>query len=627
MCGIIGYFAREHLEASKWKQACMLQRHRGPDAQGQVISNHDSWCYALGHQRLSVLDLSKSGFQPMRHRASNALLIHNGEIYNYLEIRSELEKYDGISFSGSSDTEVMLAALVHWGVEKAVQKFNGMWAFAYYSVEDKCLYLSRDRTGEKPLNFHFSSKGLYFASEIKALLKIIGERLELNIQAVGEYLSQSLLNTSCQTFFNGIEQIQPGSIVRFNLSGYQLAKHSSFYWDIHSISEIPVDEHEFIDRVRFTFLDSVDIRLRSDVPVGVLLSGGLDSSAIAAAVNRVTGAGNYCRLLSAVSDDPRFDESYYIDKMAQHLSRSVEKVRLPLDSGTLLALLEKATYYFDAPIGSFSNIAHFLLMERAREEGITVILSGQGADELLCGYKKFLGFYVQSLLRTKSYLCAYKVLWQFWLNGTILKQFSWGEAKRYLPHMFQRGRRNVYGLSLDKYKAVDVGLAHGQTLSSRQILDVERFSIPSLNHSEDRMSMAWSREIRLPFLDHRLIELFLSAPDELKIKKGWTKYAMRRAMEPFLPKEITWRKDKQGFVNPQGEWLKTSLKEVIIEKYFHPDALIFKLDIVSRSELLAHYNDFCSQPYGRETIWFKEIFNPLALEVWLQVNSQYIKGV
>ncbi|KEQ13082.1 asparagine synthase (glutamine-hydrolyzing) [Endozoicomonas numazuensis] len=627
MCGIVGYFSSEHLSDSQWKQACALQKHRGPDAQGEAKSSRGLWCYGLGHQRLSILDLSGAGSQPMHHADTGALLIYNGEIYNYLELKAELEKIEGVSFSGGSDTEVVLAALVHWGVEEATRRFNGMWAFAYYSPTDDCVYLSRDRTGEKPLYFYFSDKELHFSSELKTLLLMTGKNFSLNMQAVGEYLSQSLLNTTCHTFFSDIEQVQPATIVSIDLSGEALKKDVSLYWDIHNISDVPVSEDEFIDQIRSTFLDSVEKRLRSDVPVGVLLSGGLDSSAIAAAVDKINGKNGHCRLLAAVSDDPRFDESPFIDKVAVHLNRSVEKVELPLSSDTLFSLLEEATFHSDSPIGSFSNIAHYLLMKKAKELGLTVVLSGQGADELLCGYRKFLGFYVQDLLRSKRYFKACKVLWDFWRNGAILNQFSWAEAKRYLPSIFQRGRRNILGPALKEYLPVNLGLKRGESLSSRQILDVERFSVPTLNHFEDKMSMAWSREIRLPFLDHRLMEQLLSAPSELKIKKGWTKYAMRKAVEPYLPSEITWRKDKQGFVNPQGEWLKKDLKKTVLDQYFHRDALIFKLDLINREQLLAHYNEYCSQSHGRETIWFKEIFNPLAMEVWLQMNRKYIKGL
>jgi asparagine synthase (glutamine-hydrolysing) len=285
--------------------------------------------------------------------------------------------------------------------------------------------------------------------------------------------------------------------------------------------------------------------------------------------------------------------------------------------------MRKVTWHNDSPLGSFSNVAHYLLMKKAHELGITVILSGQGADELLCGYKKYLGFYVQSLVRSRKYFQALKVLLRFSLNGSILNQFNLQEAKRYLPDSWKKKDLDIKGPALQGYKPVSVGLQAGQSVIQRQGTDLKQFSVPYLTHYEDRMSMAWSREIRLPFLDYRLMELFISLPVNFKMTGGWTKYVFRKALEKFLPSQIVWRKDKQGFVNPQEEWLRNELKEEVLQ-VFSEEALIFQLGLVSREALLEKYQEFCVQNTGKGRVWYRDIFNPFALEIWLQQYKDFV---
>ncbi len=262
-------------------------------------------------------------------------------------------------------------------------------------------------------------------------------------------------------------------------------------------------------------------------------------------------------------------------------------------------------------------------MRQAKELGITVILSGQGADELLCGYKRYLGFYLKGLVSAGHYLKAFNVLSRFWRRGTVLSQFTFAEAKRYLPGFMQKDETDILGESLKEYLRVDVGLSAGMTMQELQANDIKRLSVPMLVHYEDRMSMAWSREIRVPFLDYRLIETLVPLATDVKLKNGWTKYVFRKAMEDFLPAKIAWRKDKQGFVNPQSEWLKNELKGKVKE-FFSPDSLMSKYGLVNVDNLLLKYDSYCRQSPGRGRVFFREIFNPLALEVWLRNIESFI---
>jgi len=385
----------------------------------------------------------------------------------------------------------------------------------------------------------------------------------------------------------------------------------------------------FIEELRNTFIDAVRLRLRSDVPVGVLLSGGIDSSAIAAVSQSIAGHDNAPRLLSAVSGDPRFDESTHIAVVENHLAQRAHKVTLDMAPDKLLTELGEVIWYNDAPVAGLSALAHFKLMQRAKELGLTVILSGQGADEMLLGYRKFLGFYLQSLLRRGSWLTAAQTFGGFLFNGTLVAGSSLGDAMRYAPFLrrFARLRSgeaegSIEGPWLRGWNAQDIGLGTG-SLADRQLADFRHYSVPSLCHYEDRMSMAHGREIRLPFLDSRLIDMLLRAPDSYKLRRGWTKYCFREAMRPLLPAATAWRKDKRGFSNPEGEWLKKELAPAV-RAAFASDSFISSKGLVDSPALLRKYARYREQPPGSGTIWYREIFAPLSLELWMRRYQEWI---
>ena len=621
MCGLFGVVSRgAALSDDAVRAAHEVQQHRGPDGIGAWHGTVDAHSVTLGHQRLSIIDLSVAGAQPMR-RGDDEVLVYNGEIYNYLELRSELERA-GVVFRTRTDTEVVLAALRHWGAEAASQRFNGMWALAWLDRSGRRLVLSRDRAGEKPLYYTHADGALFFASEIKTLLSLTGRRYAVNATVVARYLGQSLVDATDETFFEGIRKLPPACVATVPLAQDRpLDVRPRPYWQGRVAGDV-APFPRFVEELASTFLDAVDIRLRSDVPVGVLLSGGLDSSCIAAAMHELAGPDGDVNLLSAVSDDARYDESPFIDAMATHLGRPVQKVRLDLWPEQVLPLLETLCWYNDEPVASFGNLAHYQLMQRAKEHGITVILSGQGADELLCGYRKYLGFYLQSLVRARRYVEAGRVAAGFLRNGTVLTQFTLAEASRYLPRVVARRNDGILGPRLRGTPALGVGLGEG-SLQDRQWLDFTRFSIPLLTHTEDRMSMSHGREIRLPFLDVRLMDQLLPAPADYKLRDGWTKYALRKAFAGRLPPSVVWRKDKQGFVNPQVEWLRDRLRPAVLEA-FGPESLIFQHGLVDRRALLELYDRYC-RPHG-SGIFFLQIFSPLALEVWMRRYQAYLSS-
>ena len=620
MCGITGVIVKSNDSASNFL-ACaeQLQMHRGPDIQGSVLIHTEKWKLGLGHQRLSILDLSDAGRQPMTSASGNSLIAYNGEVYNYKELR---EKYLNTDLQSNTDTEVILELIEKLGVKAALNQFNGMWAFAWYDQDRKKLYLARDRAGIKPLYYYNDGDALYFASEVKAVLAGPNKKFSLNSQVVGEYLCQSLQDRTESTFFDEIQALPAGCYAEIDLSKDKISLDIHPYWELPqeqnkmSLGEAQVKTEEL-------FSDAVKLRMRSDVPVGVTLSGGLDSSAIASVMKEHLSEGQDLKILSAVSPGSVQDESEFIDIMSEYLDNPVEKVQLGWEPDEALDLMRKVTWHNDSPLGSFSNVAHYLLMKKAHELGITVILSGQGADELLCGYKKYLGFYVQSLVRSRQYFKALKILFGFSVNGSIINQFNLQEAKRYLPESWKKKDVDIKGPALQSYMPVSVGLQANQSVIQRQMTDLKQFSVPYLTHYEDRMSMAWSREIRLPFLDYRLMEFFISLPVSFKMTGGWTKYLFRKALQNSLPTKIAWRKDKQGFVSPQEEWLRNELKDEVLE-VFSEEALIFRLGLVNRNALLGKYKEFCAQSTGKGRVWYRDIFNPFALEIWLQQYKEFV---
>lgn len=593
-----------------------VQFHRGPDGSGKWLGKVGDTQIALGNNRLAILDLSEAGNQPMVSPSGRHVLVYNGELYNYRELRAELKNM-GVEFRSECDTEVVFHALRVWG-EAAIPRFNGMWALAWFDQESGGLLFSRDRFGIKPLYFYLGSEGLFFASEIKAILAGTQERFAINAPVVGRYLEQSLLDAQEKTFFAGIESVPPAHNMFLDLRPHaSLVPSTKPYWKFPEEESFQGSINQRIEEVRETFLDSVRLRLRSDVPVGVLLSGGIGSSSIAAAMHKILGKDADLHMISAVCDDPRFDEQPFIDRMTTFLGCATHKVPLRLQAEEAFQFLEKITYFNEEPLGSFSNVAHYLLMKKAEELGVTVILSGQGDDELLCGYRKYLGFYLQSLVQRGSVPQSLKVFSGFLMRRTVLSQFSFQEAKRYLPRAWFPREINIRGPLLQQNEFfMDLGLGVDGVVG-RQISDLSRFSIPALLHFEDRISMACSREIRLPFLDYRLVDLLLPLPPTWKLRNGWTKWVFRKAIEDWLPPEITWRKDKKGFDNPQSEWLKGGFKEQI-DEFLKGELLIATQGFVDPKALQRRFEAYCKQPNAKGSIWFKDIFNSIALEFWMR---------
>lgn len=623
MCGIAGIISTENLRALA-ERAKTIQAHRGPDF--SLVSHRDvgPWHLHFTHNRLSVIDLQAVSNQPFWSEDQNYGIIFNGEIYNYLELKFQLQA-EGVSFRTRSDTEVLMQALIHGkNLRQTLNSLNGMFAFAFLDVREQKIIFARDRFGKKPFYYHLTPQRLTFSSEIKYILQTAAQKFRVNPQPVAHYLEQFLLeNDPEQTFFQDILKLPAGHFTELNL------KSSSLKFTSESFYAIPTGKYSgsFQDaekEIQDLLLDSVKLRLRSDVNVGFLLSGGLDSSALVGAGCKLSaGASQHLQYLSVVSENPQFDESRHIAEVEAFWKIHSEKINISHSVQNLFPLLEKAIYHNDEPLTSFSAVSYMLMMEKARALDSTVLLTGQGADEVFCGYKKYLGFYLKSLLRQKDYFTFFRIGSQFAWTRSLINEMPVSEIKRYLRKSGP-SEKSILSENLQKIRQPRIGLGQ-MSLSERQALDLTSLSVPALLHYEDRLSMAHAREVRVPYLDYRLVELGLSLPDHFKIGPGWSKYILRQATRDFVPEAITWRKDKKGFTIPQEEWFRHEMKPAI-EALFRSDAMMYKMGLVNPQKLQKKYELFCSGSVAAKAISFKEIFTPLCVEKWLQLNQDYLQS-
>jgi asparagine synthase (glutamine-hydrolysing) len=597
------------------------QIHRGPDYQGMMVERAGDVCaIGLGHQRLSILDLSPSGHQPMISPCQRYVLVFNGEIYNYVELAEGLRD-DPILDISPGDSAVLLALLARHGVS-ALNQLNGMWALAFYDRVEKRLIVSRDRMGVKPLYVYQEPERIILASEIKTILKVAGRRFPLNRDVVARYLIQSITDGQQETFFEGLDAFPAASYAALNLKNpFELPLRYERFWkhpyERNAGSRLGPPS---VADIRETFLDGVQIRLRSDVPVGVLLSGGIDSSSILGAIKTTNSLDNIS-ILSVVSDDPEASEEYYIDLMAAYAGcKTIKKVRIDYAPLEILQKLPEVCWYNDQPVQSLSVVAHRLLMQKARAAGITVILDGQGADEQLGGYNKFCYFYLLDCLRRGKIGKFASMIVGCLKNNTILHEFTMQEAKRYFPSLIKKKNHPHLGKYLEEAKLLEVG--QGKSYQEREWLDLKYYSVPMLLHYEDRMSMSVAREIRLPFMDYRLVELLAGVDPDEKLSLGWTKQIFRQAIEGIVPKEIQWRKDKKGFTVPEAKWFRQDFQEHILNLFSRP-MYSAELEIIRNEEVKKLYQRYLQND---PLVNYKDILNIVSLEMWCKKFAGYIQN-
>lgn len=572
MCGIAGIISTNpnHISQLRLQKMTGSIAHRGPDGEGLWINDHNH--VGFGHRRLSIIDLTPNASQPM-HYANRYSVVHNGEIYNYIEMKEELRK-KGYSFRTASDTEVILAAYDFYK-EQCVQYFDGMFAFAIWDEKEQSLYCARDRFGEKPFYYFFDDEQFIFASEAKALWaagleKKVNQPLLLNYLALGH--TQTPVDKTI-TFYQEVFSLPPAHILKFQFSSFTFQLGN--YWDCDKETRINVSEGDARDKLKELFFDSIKKRLRSDVAIGTSLSGGLDSSSIAAVINEI-GTENFSHKTFSVTF-PGFDkdESDYIHLAAKKIN--LENYSVTPTADGLIKDLEKLCYHQEMPFPSSSIYAQYKVFELAAQNNVKVLLDGQGADEVFAGYTKYIHWHLQELVRA-DFFTALKEKKALRKNKV---HFEWG-LKNYLAAWFPAQAAH----QLEKREAgkllrqADITEEFRQQYFDRPTLykplvtklnDMLYFNtfqqgLEELLHYADRNAMAHGRELRLPFLSHELVEFIFSLPGSFKIHKGWTKWILRKMMEDRLPAEITWRRDKTGFEPPQKLWMQNeALREYIHE--------------------------------------------------------------
>jgi asparagine synthase (glutamine-hydrolysing) len=570
MCGIAGIVAtgNGHRAFGDLAEVSRLLRHRGPDDEGILVYPADGAHrrVALIHRRLSILDLSSTGHQPMESADGRYVIVFNGEIYNYVELRAKLEHL-GHRFSSSGDTQVLLAAYAQWG-DRVLDRLTGMFAFAILDKFRHRLFLARDPFGIKPLYYAFADGAFTFASELRALLAFSSARRRVDPDRLYRYLRYGLTDEGRGTLIAGIHQLPAANYAEVDIDAPGLPEPTA-YWEPQALADDGISFNDAAERLRELFLQNIALHLRSDVPIGTALSGGIDSSSIIAGIRAVAPQAEI-HAFSYVPDDPALSEERWIELAAGSARADVHKVRVGArDLRTDLQVLGATQ---GEPFGSTSIYAQYSVFREAARCGIKVMLDGQGADELLGGYRQYYGARMVSLIRQGRIREARTLLRKIGDLPGVRKSYVIQKVAEHLtPPAAQKYLRKLVGKELmpswmnqnwfRRAGVIEAALdaSRGkQALKEDLVRDLTRTSLPALLRYEDRNSMAFSIESRVPFLTRDMAEFVLRLPEAHIIDDaGTTKAVFRSAMRGLVPDAILDRKDKIGFSTPESEWLQS----------------------------------------------------------------------
>jgi asparagine synthase (glutamine-hydrolysing) len=578
--------------------------HRGPDGEGWMVFDTARGQLALGHRRLAIIDLTESGHQPMSYGGGRYWLVFNGEIYNYVELRRELEAAGRI-FHTQSDSEVLVAAYAHWG-ESSLDRLFGMFAFLIWDACEQRLFVARDRFGIKPLYWAATPRGIAFASEIKQLLNLPGTSRAANVARLRDFLASGISEHTGETMFSDVRQLRGGECITCNLAtwspGDALAVRR--WYGVLTSGGLDVSEAEAGEQFRALLTESVRMHLRSDVPVGSCLSGGLDSSSIVCLMDqqlRGEDSAGPIHTISACYREKEVDERVFMEAVARETNCDPHYVYPRVDDA--FASAEKITWHQDEPYGSTSIFAQWSVFAAARAAGVKVMLDGQGADEQLAGYHGGFNYYIADLIRHRRWLdLARTVIQRKDFHGLSYMDQLRGFSFPVLSRLLRGSQVKVLGppawLSSDVLNAVDdprsafdialasIGLGPVRTIGDLCVAMAQSSNLTMLLHWEDRNSMAHGIEARVPFLDHRLVEFSIALGDRHKIVHGDTKRVLRRAMAGVLPQSIVNRRDKLGFATPEQTWFRGPLRSALEAGVEDTLALFPKLLNVENTRLL-----------------------------------------
>jgi asparagine synthase (glutamine-hydrolysing) len=576
MCGIAGIISPHNVFVNRQRLKTMADvlTHRGPDGEGYWLNAASTVGFA--HRRLAIIDTTNAAAQPLHYL--HYTVIFNGEIYNYVELKNELIQH-GYIFQSQSDTEIIPAAFDHWGID-CLNHFDGMFAFTLWDDKMQRLIIARDRFGEKPLFYHaqYGQRGkfdqLLFASEMKALWAVgvpkqLNGTMMLNYITLG-YVQHPLKKT--ETFYSNILSLPQGHYLHITPHDGNLKLHK---WYKPSLKNISINEDDAIDQFKTLLTTSVQRRLRSDVCVGTSLSGGIDSAAVASFITEQADKQLW-KNVAFTAIFPGFDKDESMQSATIANALNIHQYTTAPTANDWIEQFDALMYYQEEPVQSSSVLTQFMVYKLAREKGITVLLDGQGADEILGGYKKYMHWYLQQLFVTDKKLFEREK--KLLLRNEFLE--SWGLRNypaAYFPEktakaLQQRAIKQQHSAFIQKdfllhYQNEDT-LQKPVVKSLEDILYYNSFNVglPELLRYADRNSMAQSREVRLPFLFHELVEFVFSLPSSFKIYNGFTKYILRRSIDEMLPSNIVWQKGKIGYESPQHQWMQQqAIKEMIVD--------------------------------------------------------------
>lgn len=601
MCGIVGFTGSRQSPILDGMLKSII--HRGPDGEGQYECNE----FSIGMRRLAIIDVN-GGWQPIWNEDNTMALVYNGEIYNYQSIWKELEAKGHKFKSNHSDSETLIHGYEEWGKD-ILPKLRGMFAFAIYDKKKNEIFIARDRLGIKPLYYTQKDGRIYFASEIKALLGVPGVEPKLNKQILLDYLIYRTHDHTSHTFFEGIEKLPAGNYMRLSSSGEILAMGG--YWDPEVNVEFygPKSDEEYAEELRSLFIDSVQSHLISDVPVGVTLSGGLDSTGVVSIMSKLFKEKNTdlhtknLLTFSAVYPNDPIDETKYIDIAAAFAGSEQHKITPTPD--LFWTDINEWLYTQEEPTISSAPYAIYSVMREASKY-VRVMLSGQGGDELFAGYIPYFASYLSSAKNQGKYFEAIREsLMGMDMYWGFFKQKLFGQRNSNIVNINDLVNKSAFNVKPDIYK-ID------SNLNQRLFLDVTKFSVPNVLRYEDKNAMAFSIETRVPFLDHKFVEYVLKLPIDQKIKYGWNRYIYRNAMKGLIPDEIRKRRKKIGFTTPETRWMREkaeTIREIFSSKEFMSHGLF------DHVKVLEDYNKWVSGEKPGDAMTFWRILNT---ELWIR---------
>lgn len=635
MCGIVGFYSyRGNISLSKEMLNTMTNSmsHRGPDDSGCVLfekakkipsafknitdSTKISEGFAgLGHRRLSIIDLSKRGHQPMSAEGGLVWMVYNGEVYNYIELREELEA-KGYDFNSTTDSEVVLKSYLEWGTD-CFERFNGMWAIGIYDLRTDIVILSRDRFGKKPLYYYKNSDFLLFASEIKAILIHPLVRKEMNLKKVVDYAGRHYRYVDCdnESFFKDIFHVPKSSYMVFRKTGEEVVRR---YWEL---KEAPLlgdtkSEGEIVERFGWLLKDAVSIRLRSDVPVGCMLSGGLDSGSITCIA---ASQNNDFITFSGITGKGYYDESEYINEILRHTGVKSRYIYPGADA--LFPTLKEMLGFHDEPVCTVTWYSNYIITKQIPQYHVPVVLTGHGGDELLAGYWDHY-HYNFSDMRINGRDDSEE--FNSWLHNHKRPADEYKREKEYIEKLHANN-----SIEVDKYSQYLSALSPDilsytacsnffspfkGDLTRRLYLELFYETVPPSLRAEDRNMMAFSIENRLPFLDYRLAEFSFRLDNKYKIRNGLGKWLLREAMKGVMPDKVRLRTDKTGFNAPFDEWIRNEnrkqLEDIIYSKNFM-NTEIYSIDKVKElfdEHLIGRNHYMFFWQYINLNLWYEQHF-------------------